>query len=47
VTEDVRRAIVETLLHEDRERLLIALDDALLGLRLRPAGYYAARAAAG
>ena len=40
----VRRAIVETLLHEDRERLLTDLDDALLGVRPRPAGYFSARA---
>ncbi|HKP17595.1 MAG TPA: hypothetical protein VJT84_03885 [Gaiellaceae bacterium] len=47
VAEDVRHAIVETLLHEDRDRLLVALDDALLGLRAPPPGYYAARAATG
>jgi hypothetical protein len=40
----VRRGIVETLLHEDRGRLLEHLDDALLGLRARPAGYFSARA---
>ncbi len=44
VADAVRRAIVETLLHDDRERLLAALDDALLGLRARPAGYFSARA---
>lgn len=43
--EAVRRAIVETLLHEDRGRLLAGLDEALLGLRPRPAGYFSARAA--
>jgi len=43
--DDVRRAILETLLHEDRARLVTALDEALLGLRPRPAGYFAARAA--
>jgi hypothetical protein len=32
----VRRALVETLLHESRDELLEALDDALLGLRPRP-----------
>jgi len=45
VADDVRRAIVETLLHDDRARLVTALDEALLGLRPRPAGYYAQRAA--
>jgi hypothetical protein len=39
----VRRAIVETLLHDDRDRLLAALDDALLGLRARPPGYFSFR----
>jgi len=43
--DDVRRAILETLLHDDRARLVTALDEALLGLRPRPAGYFAARAA--
>jgi hypothetical protein len=32
----VRRALVETLLHESREQLVLALDEALLGLRPRP-----------
>lgn len=46
-TEDaVRRALVETLMHGERARLVDALDEALLGVRPRPAGYYAARAAA-
>ena len=40
----VRRAIVETVLHDDREGLLTALDDALLGIRARPAGYFSAQA---
>ena len=40
----IRRALVETLLHGDRRRLIAALDDALLGLRPRPAGYFAALA---
>jgi hypothetical protein len=40
----LRRAIVETLSHEDRDRLLADLDDALLGLRARPTGYFSARA---
>jgi hypothetical protein len=45
VADAVRRGIVETLLHEDRARLLEDLDDALLGLRARPPGYFSARAA--
>ena len=32
----VRRALVETLLEGSRERLVWALDEALLGLRPRP-----------
>jgi hypothetical protein len=32
----VRRALVETLLHDSREQLVDALDEALLGLRPRP-----------
>ena len=42
----LRRALLEALLHEDRSRLVAALDDAALGLRPRPAGYFAARAVA-
>jgi hypothetical protein len=42
--EAVRRAIVETLLHDDRRHLIESLDDALLGLRARPPGYFAASA---
>ena len=45
-TDTMRRAIVEVALNDDRPRLLTALDDALLGLRPRPAGYLAARASA-
>jgi hypothetical protein len=45
VADAVRRAIVETLLHDDRARLLEDLDEALLGLRARPAGYFSTRAA--
>ena len=41
----VRRALVETLMHGERRRLVEALDDALVGARPRPAGYFAARAA--
>jgi hypothetical protein len=44
--DTIRRAIVEVVLHDDRERLVSALDDALLGLRPRPAGYFSARATA-
>jgi hypothetical protein len=44
--DTMRRAIVEVALSDDRARLLAALDDALLGLRPRPAGYLAARASA-
>jgi hypothetical protein len=45
--DSVRRALVESLLHGDRARLVESLDEALLGLRPRPAGYYARLAAAG
>jgi hypothetical protein len=38
----VRRAVVETLFHGDRVALVSTLDDALLGVRPRPAGYFAA-----
>jgi hypothetical protein len=44
VADALRRGIVETLHHGDRARLLADLDDALLGLRSRPAGYFSARA---
>ena len=40
--EAVRKAVVETLAHGDRAALVGALDDALLGVRPRPAGYFAA-----
>jgi hypothetical protein len=40
----VRKAIVETLVHGDRAALISALDEALLGVRPRPAGYFAALA---
>ncbi|MEP7334864.1 MAG: hypothetical protein ABI717_03695 [Actinomycetota bacterium] len=39
--DTVRRAIVETLMHGDRPGLVRALDDAMLGLRDAPAGYFA------
>jgi hypothetical protein len=42
----VRRALVETLLHDSREELVDALDEALLGLRPRPQLTAAARVAA-
>ena len=35
----VRRAVVETLLHGSRGELVTALDETILGLRPRPAGY--------
>jgi hypothetical protein len=37
----VRRAIVETLTHGDRTKLLAALDESLLGVRPRPSGFAA------
>jgi hypothetical protein len=40
----VRKAVVETLAHGDRSGLVSSLDDALLGVRPRPAGYFAALA---
>jgi hypothetical protein len=42
----VRRALVETLLHDSRPRLVAALDEALLGLRPRPQVTTTARVAA-
>lgn len=42
----LRRALVEVLSHDDRVRLVEALDESALGLRPRPAGYFAARAVA-
>lgn len=47
VVDAVRRALVEALVHGDRPRLVEALDEALLGLRPRPAGYFARLASAG
>jgi hypothetical protein len=44
--DTVRRALVEAILHDDRRRLVVALDEALLGLRARPTGYLSARASA-
>lgn len=39
--ELVRRALVETLAHGDRRKLIRELDDALLGVRPRPQTYFA------
>ena len=39
--DGVRRALVETLMHGDRPGLVRVLDDAMLGLREAPAGYFA------
>jgi hypothetical protein len=38
----VRKALVEALTHGDRAALVESLDEALLGVRPRPAGYFAA-----
>jgi hypothetical protein len=40
----IRKALVETLVHGDRMALVASLDDALIGVRPRPAGYFAALA---
>ena len=42
--EAVRKAVVETVAHGDRAALVAALDEALIGVRPRPAGYFAALA---
>ena len=42
--DTLRRTIVETVLHDDPDRLTADLDDALLGLRARPPGYFGTRA---
>jgi hypothetical protein len=42
--DTIRKALVEVLVHGDRGALIASLDDALLGVRPRPAGYYAALA---
>jgi hypothetical protein len=44
VADALRRALVETLMHGDRLALVAALDEALLGVRPRPAGYFASLA---
>jgi len=41
----VRRALVEVVMHGDRRTLLQTLDESILGLRARPTGYFALRAA--
>ncbi len=43
--EALRRALVETVAHGNRARLVTDLDEAILGLRPRPAGYFARVAA--
>lgn len=40
----VRRSLVEVLMHGDRAAMTRALDESLLGVRPRPAGYYASLA---
>jgi hypothetical protein len=42
--EAIRKALVEALAHGERARLVDSLDEALLGVRPRPAGYFAALA---
>jgi hypothetical protein len=44
VVEAIRKALVEVLAHGDRPSLVASLDDALIGVRPRPAGYFAALA---
>jgi hypothetical protein len=43
-SDAVRRALVETLMHDDRLRLVERLDETLLGTAPPPAGYYARKA---
>jgi hypothetical protein len=43
----VRRSLVEALLHGNRAALIESLDEALLGLRPRPSGFFARLAASG
>jgi hypothetical protein len=45
VSDVVRRALVEVLMHGDRRGLLDRLDESLLGLSPRPVSYFAVRAA--
>ena len=42
--DSIRKALVEVLAHGDRAGLVASLDDALIGVRPRPAGYFAALA---
>jgi hypothetical protein len=46
-SDSVRRALVETLMHGDRLRLIETLDEAMLGRRAPPTGYFTRRAASG
>jgi hypothetical protein len=41
----VRRALVEVVMHGDRLGLIRAVDESLVGIRARPAGYFASVAA--
>lgn len=45
VSDVVRRALVEVLMHGDRPGLVARLDESLLGLSPRPVSYFAVRAA--
>jgi hypothetical protein len=45
VSDALRLALVEVVAHGSRMKLVEALDEAILGLRPRPVGYFAARAA--
>ena len=40
-----RRALVEVVMHGNRATLIESLDESILGLRPRPPGYFALRAA--
>jgi hypothetical protein len=46
-SDRVRRALVEVLMHGERLRLIDALDEAMLGRREPPTGYFARRASSG
>lgn len=45
--DTARRAVIEVLIHGDRAALIEALDEAMLGRRPRPVGYFGRLAAAG
>jgi hypothetical protein len=47
MSDAIRRSLVELLMHGNRERMIEALDESLLGLRPRPSRSLAVRAAAG